>query len=1379
MNTYTLVNTLNATLKIRHLVRIINSNEIFSIQKSLYFILLTFILPVAMKAQSPLCVSSPSSYCCEYVSEVNINGAIRNGAPASTAYTSGPGYFDYTSEILTTMEAGSTYPVSVTVNTNSLYQEFVKIWFDFNGNNTLTDAGELVFDQVNTINGSYVFSGNITVPADAFNGEVYVRVVMVYANIPELCGYYSFGTTLDFKVLITEGIDSEKITVSTTELEGYNGSVTSIPAGINTSAGIFSSNFATGSTVLLTATPDNGGIFIDWSGDVSGEENPLEVQMDGSKTIVANFGTDCIETESPAFVEGVAIDTNSAVISWASATGSGPITYYWAVGTTPSVTYKSGYLERGITTSTSVVTSVLEKSSSYYASVRALNSCSASSYTVSEVFQTHHAVNYYTEGSGYIEGEQNQSVADQMDASEVYAVAENGYRFIGWSDGSTDNPRTDLHVTESMDITAYFGFYSLEFVQQPLSGAAGEIIPVEIRIVDENHNTITTANTTITLGLYTNPTSAILLGATTVETINGIAVFNDITIQKAGIGYTLMATSNDIMQESTSFDVFAAEAHHLELTGIQNPHPYGEVQSVTITAYDEFQNLKTDYTGTVAFTSSDEGIQNPGIYTFVLTDHGTKLFENAIRFSKAGNQNLIVSDISNTAISGVQNILIQTLPLTIAANNRSKTYGNYLPAGNTEFAILSGQLAAGESITSVSMACTGFCSTANAGNYSISISGAMGIGGFNENNYSITYANTGILSVTKRQLLIEAQSGQQKTYGTTDPRFDFSATGFADGDNSTILTGSLSRTQGEDAGFYQILLGTLNAGNNYNIDFTSSLFGINQKAIHVIADAKAKECSSPDPLLTYTYSPELIGNDAFSGFLTRESGETPGEYFIFQNTLTLGSNYIIDFEPAFMVITDHTRPVLVTPANNYIAECNGVGNLTELNQWLLLHAGASATDNCGDIFWTNNYNPTNAQGNDITVTFTASDDFGNTESTTAHFIIRDTTAPILVTPASSVTLECDGQGNPVEIETWLHHNGGAVATDICSESIRWHNNYNALNFQDGTAGYALVTFTATDEAGNSVSTSASLTITDNTAPIIPQLPDVTGECSIVINPPTTTDICGGIIVGTTTDTLTYSTQTSGIIHWTFTDNTGNQSFAEQHFSVLDITPPVVLNCASDIMGCAGETIFYQIPTAIDNCSSNVIVEQIEGPISGSILPEGEYLARFRFTDEAGNFSLCSFYIKIAAKPDATTTITGTTITANTPGAAYQWLDCSNGYMPIPNETDISFTPEHNGSYAVIVTNASCSDTSECVLITTVDLPENAVGDQLSIYPNPANEKITISTGIATTIQLMDINGKILLEEQIEQNKTIPIHNLPKGMYTIRNSQGRSVKLIKN
>jgi hypothetical protein len=47
--------------------------------------------------------------------------------------------------------------------------------------------------------------------------------------------------------------------------------------------------FSTGQSVTLTATPDDGQIFLGWSGDAGGSQNPLTVLMDQSKYITANF----------------------------------------------------------------------------------------------------------------------------------------------------------------------------------------------------------------------------------------------------------------------------------------------------------------------------------------------------------------------------------------------------------------------------------------------------------------------------------------------------------------------------------------------------------------------------------------------------------------------------------------------------------------------------------------------------------------------------------------------------------------------------------------------------------------------------------------------------------------------------------------------------------------------------------------------------------------------------------------------------------------------------------------------------------------------------------------------------------------------------------
>ncbi|MCP4702198.1 MAG: hypothetical protein GY862_35865 [Gammaproteobacteria bacterium] len=86
------------------------------------------------------------------------------------------------------------------------------------------------------------------------------------------------------------------------------GAITSQPAGIDCGT-ICSMGFSTDSTAILTAAPSAGTVFINWSGDCSGRENPLTVNINAAKNCIANFGVntdtdndgvpDIIETAAP------------------------------------------------------------------------------------------------------------------------------------------------------------------------------------------------------------------------------------------------------------------------------------------------------------------------------------------------------------------------------------------------------------------------------------------------------------------------------------------------------------------------------------------------------------------------------------------------------------------------------------------------------------------------------------------------------------------------------------------------------------------------------------------------------------------------------------------------------------------------------------------------------------------------------------------------------------------------------------------------------------------------------------------------------------------------------------------------------------------------
>src|SRR5439155_10345528 len=132
---------------------------------------------------------------------------------------------------------------------------------------------------------------------------------------------------------------------------------------------------------------------------------------------------------------------------------------------------------------------------------------------------------------------------------------------------------------------------------------------------------------------------------------------------------------------------------------------------------------------------------------------------------------------------------------------------------------------------------------------------------------------------------------------------------------ATIATRTLSGVLGTDAvsynggtaAFSDINVGTgktvsatglglsgTNAGN-YTVNSTATTTAdITKRPITVTADAKSKYYNQSDPPLTYQItSSSLVNSDSFSGALTRDSGESVGQYNILQGTLTLSTNYTL------------------------------------------------------------------------------------------------------------------------------------------------------------------------------------------------------------------------------------------------------------------------------------------------------------------------------------------------------------------------------------------------------------------------------------------------------------------------------------------------------
>ena len=128
------------------------------------------------------------------------------------------------------------------------------------------------------------------------------------------------------------------------------------------------------------------------------------------------------------------------------------------------------------------------------------------------------------------------------------------------------------------------------------------------------------------------------------------------------------------------------------------------------------------------------------------------------------------------------------------------------------------------------------------------------------------------------------------------------------------------------------------------------------------------------------------------------------------------------------------------------------------------------------------------------------------------------------------------------------------------------------------------------------------------------------------------------------------------------------------------------------------------------------------------------------------------------------------LTANATGANYQWLICPE-LTPITGETNQSYTAVLNGSYAVVVTMNSCTDTSNCIAVDGLGFIENDFGDACVLYPNPTNGNFSIDLGEiyqSVRITITDLSGKVVQENEYSEDQLLNLKlDEPSGIYTVR------------
>ncbi len=237
--------------------------------------------------------------------------------------------------------------------------------------------------------------------------------------------------------------------------------------------------------------------------------------------------------------------------------------------------------------------------------------------------------------------------------------------------------------------------------------------------------------------------------------------------------------------------------------------------ALTITANSESMNyggpvpaLTASYSGFVNNDNSSSLTTKPTLTTTATPSSPTGTYP--ITVSGAVDPNYTITYVNGTMTVG-------GATLTITATNASMTYGGTIPALTVSYSgFINGDNAS--SLTAAPTVTTSATPTSNAGAYPITVSGAV------DPNYTIVYVQ-GTLTINPASLHVTANA-QTKEYGAPDPPFTFVATGYVNGDNSNIFTGSLSRAPGENVGAYPITEGSLSPGGNYTIVYTGNYLTI-------------------------------------------------------------------------------------------------------------------------------------------------------------------------------------------------------------------------------------------------------------------------------------------------------------------------------------------------------------------------------------------------------------------------------------------------------------------------------------------------------------------------------------------------------------------------
>ena len=526
---------------------------------------------------------------------------------------------------------------------------------------------------------------------------------------------------------------------------------------------------------------------------------------------------------------------------------------------------------------------------------------------------------------------------------------------------------------------------------------------------------------------------------------------------------------------------------------------------------------------------------------------------------------------------------------------------------------------------------------------------------------------------------------------------------------------------------------------------------------------------------------------------------------------------------ATLNVSDDEGPeLLVTRLPDSTFQCRGVNQNQEIFvEWLSNNAGFNDThvkNNCpSEINWKFEPSTTtfqvfnNACSPNIgfyDVEFYAEDRCGNRSETTAkaRLLIEDNLPPLLQVP-DDIVLPCDIDNLQGIIDEVLSR---ITLIDSCSGTQV--NASLTLPFNECPLGESVVdvTFTASDNCGNSINTITQITLVKNVTSLVIAPPPIVLRCgqnidSIIpewLEKYSVRPQCDSFtVVNTYEPTMTNICGSEQQVIWLLQDTCGTSVTANSTLTVVDeLTPPVFLNCPIDVTiflddtDCSGEFTF-DTPRAEDCTDERVEIKQILPSIgeeiltSGSDFPVGETLLQFTATDQCNNVSRCEFTITVV--DDASCSSTGLSISGNVLDAsgnnlegAVLLIDTNGGEFPKLQVSDArgdySFRflpPRQNFSIDLSIEDSFVNGISglDLLLIRNHILGLNTFTTPLNVIAADANNDQSLSALDIVVLQRLligivdtlpgGIAWKFVETSEIENSTLVPYPRINRFIYT--------------